>query len=391
MHPSSESAEVPASSSSPTDGQQEIAEELFQLAKYNIVDFAIILIDSSGAIRSWNAGAQQIFQHAEAEVLGKPSDLLFTSEDRRSHQPQLEMNQARETGRAEDERWHIRKDSSRFMASGVLTALRNRQGDLRGYAKVLRDITDRIKADALLQQARHYDTLAILAGGVAHDFNNLLTSILGNTSLALDQLPPLTPVRELLEAAVIASHRGAELTRYLLAYTGKGRFVSRRLEWSRALSKLRHVLERSVPNNIHLEFSLAPGLPEFLGDPVQIDDVILNLVVNAGEAMQNQPGTILISSGSESLDRSHLNSLGAADAEPGVFVYCEVADEGCGMDGKTLASIFEPFFTTKFLGRGLGLAAVSGIVKQSKGAIRVVSRLGTGTTFRVFFPALSAE
>ena len=391
MNRSSESAEAPISSPGPAGSQPDIADELFQLAKYNIVDFAIILMDSSAAIRSWNAGAEQIFQYTEAEVLGQTGDLIFTSEDRRNHQPQVEIGKARETGRAEDERWHVRKDGSRFMASGVMTALRNPQGDLRGYAKVLRDITDRMKADALLQQARHYDTLAILAGGVAHDFNNLLTSILGNTSLALDQLPSQSPVRELLEDAGAASHRGAELTRYLLAYTGKGRYISQRLEWSQAISKLRQVLERSVPNNIHLEFSLAPGLPEFLGDPVQIDDVILNLVVNAAEAMQKEPGEILISSGSELLDRSHLDSLGAPDASPGVFVYCGVVDEGCGMDEKTLARIFEPFFTTKFLGRGLGLAAVSGIVKQSKGAIRVCSRLGTGTTFRVFFPALPAK
>ncbi len=378
------------SNGGPARSRPEIADTLFELAKYEIIDFAIILMDASACITSWNAGAAQIFQYTEAEVLGMSSDMIFTSEDRQNQQPEREREEAKANRRAEDERLHVRKDGSRFMASGVLTALRDSQGELRGYAKVLRDVTDRLKADQILQQARHYDALAVLAGGVAHDFNNLLTSILGNTSLALDQLPSLAPTRNLLEAAVKSSQRAAELTRYLLAYAGKGRFVLRRLELTQIISEPRSVLERSIRQNLQLEFSLAGGLPEFLGDPLQIEDVILNLVVNAAEAMESQPGKILISSGCESLDRAQLDGLSAGDAKPGHFVYCEVVDHGVGMDDNALGRIFEPFFTTKMLGRGLGLAAVSGIVRQCKGAIRVSSRPKQGSTFRVLFPALPA-
>ena len=390
MRPSPESSDA-SESVKATSNQTDLAQELYQLAKYEIIDFAIILLDESASIISWNAGSEHLFQYTEAEVLGKSADLIFTAEDRRNQQPQIELAGARETGRAEDERWHVRKDGSRFMASGVLTGIRNQQGELRGYAKVLRDITERMKADALLQQARHYDSLAVLAGGIAHDFNNLLTGILGNNSLALDELPTFSPARALLKTAIQSSHRGAELTRSLLAYAGKGRFTSRRLEFSQILSDLRPVLRRSVSNKINLEFSLPGGSPRFLGDPAQIEDLILNIVANAADAMDSQPGRILIASGSEPLDRAQLDSLGAAYAIPGLFVYCEVADQGLGMDEKTVARIFEPFFTTKFLGRGLGLAAVSGIVRQYKGAIRVISLLGKGTTFRVFFPAQPSE
>lgn len=387
MHRPPEPSEALENDARRADKEPEISDELFQLAKYAIVDFAIILMDASASIKSWNAGAERIFQYTENEVLGKSANLIFTLEDRLNLESQAEIDGAMQNGRADDERWHVRKDGSRFMASGVLTALRDRHGNIRGFAKVLRDVTDRLKADAILQQARHYDTLAVLAGGVAHDFNNLLTSILGNTSLALDRLPMLSPARELLEAAVVSSHRGAELTRRLLAYAGTGRFVCKRLELSQLVSELLPILERSVPPKIHLDVDLAPGLPEILADPMQIDDVILNLVVNGAEAMAGQPGTILISTGSAHLDRNQLDSLNAAGASPGEFVYCQVADPGTGMDDKTMARIFEPFFTTKFLGRGLGLAAVSGIVRQCKGAIRVTSRLGEGATFQVFFPA----
>ncbi|MDQ6677215.1 MAG: PAS domain S-box protein [Acidobacteriota bacterium] len=361
-------------------------ESQFLMLRDGVKDYAIILLNASGHIVSWNAGAERIFGYSEAEILGQAAQVIFTPEDRRNCQPEQEMQTALARGWAEDDRWHLRKDRTRFLASGVLSALRDEEGQLQGFVKILRDITERQKHEQLLEQARKLETVGMLAGGVAHDFNNLLTSILGNTSLALEELSPFSSLRSLLEPVVHSSERAASLTRQLLAYAGKGRFESRPFELSSLVSQIRVRLEDAMPGNVRLEFGLAPGLPEVEGDPSLIEQVWMNLTLNAGEALEGREGTVRVETGFRSLVQRQIEELGGGEAAPGFYVYGKVIDTGMGMEEKIQAKVFDPFFTTKFLGRGLGLAAVSGILRQHKGMIRVFSRPGEGSTFQFFLP-----
>ena len=367
------------------------ADHLLRLVKEGVTDYAIILMNEAGLITSWNAGAERIFQYREAEILGQSCLTIFTREDRANHQAKAELESAIANGRADDEREHVRKDGTCFIASGVLTALHDENGELKGFVKVMRDITVRQKADRTLQQARHYETIAVLAGGFAHDFNNLLTSILGNISLVLDHLPTDSLSRRALTEAVDSSRRAAELTRLLLAYAGKGQFVNRRLQLSGLVADLGDLLRSSVSKRLRLQCEFGRNLPDITGDPAQIEQVVMNLVINAAEAMETKPGTISVSTGLAQLDQAHLDCLALSAAVPGNFVYFDVTDTGIGMDNKTLARVFDPFFTTKFIGRGLGLAAVSGIVRQHRGAIQVASKPGEGTSMRVYFPAWASS
>jgi len=222
---------------------------------------------------------------------------------------------------------------------------------------------------------------------MAHDFNNLLTSILGNANLALEEQPESSSARANLEEIIQASEKVAALTSQMLAYSGKGRHITRRVNLSTQVRDLANLIRGSVPNHVPLEFDLSDSIPLIDADPSQIQQLILNLVVNAGEAIGERHGVIRIKTGEETIDAEALPSASrASDLQPGVYACLEISDTGSGMDEQTLARIFDPFFTTKFQGRGLGLAAVFGIVRSHGGAMTVQSKLGDGSTFRVFLP-----
>jgi two-component system, cell cycle sensor histidine kinase and response regulator CckA len=221
-----------------------------------------------------------------------------------------------------------------------------------------------------------------LAGGVAHDFNNLLTGILGNASLALDVLNPPEPARSMLESVIQASERAADLTRQLLAYAGKGRFVVRPVDISTLVIEIGELMRTSIPKKMRFFLDLADDLPPIEADATQIQQLVMNLVLNAGEAIGDCAGTVHV------ITRMETRSLdGAANAASGRHVCIEVRDTGCGMDEATRAQIFDPFFSTKFTGRGLGLAAALGIARSHQGQIDVESSPGAGSTFRVWLPA----
>jgi nitrogen-specific signal transduction histidine kinase/ActR/RegA family two-component response regulator len=250
------------------------------------------------------------------------------------------------------------------------------------------DITERKKFEAQLRQTAKLESLGVLAGGVAHDFNNLLLGILGNASLAFDTTPRSNPNRALLQDVVNASQRAADLTRQLLAYAGKGRFVVELIDFPALIREISTLIQSSIPRNVQLRFSLPEGLPSVEADVTQMRQLLMNLIINGGEAIGDRNGTVLVSTGVQQVDEHYVHSVQASgDLESGMYVFIEVQDTGCGMDQETIGRIFDPFFTTKFMGRGLGLAAAMGIVRGHHGAIKVYSQPGKGTTFKVLFPA----
>jgi PAS domain S-box-containing protein len=494
------------------------------------------MLSPEGRIASWNLGAQRVKGYTAEEVIGRDYACFFTLEDQAAGQPRLGLMRAEADGRYETEGWRVRKDGSRFFANVVLTAVRDSDGALEGFAKVTRDITERrgmldqLQAhqeelertvaqrtqelrdsqrtlqliydahqdpmlllsvlpegghrvvscnqacaqmmdmpreelagrafDALIREPREpmltacraaleegrtqhlervvsrpggdriYDTevipvldargacthllvasrditdrnrmeeslrqgqklesLGVLAGGIAHDFNNLLTSILGNANLGNLVLPLESPGRSYLQQIEEASLKAADLTRQLLAYAGKGKFVVAEVDLNRAVNEMTQLLSVSISKKAVLRLDLAPSSPKLKADPAQIQQIIMNLVTNASEAIGDEKsGMITLRTGVQHLDSEYIRNLAPAfPLEPGRFATLEVSDTGCGMSLETQARIFDPFFTTKFTGRGLGLSAMMGILRSHHGSLKLYSEVGRGTTFKIFLPAL---
>jgi nitrogen-specific signal transduction histidine kinase/CheY-like chemotaxis protein len=257
----------------------------------------------------------------------------------------------------------------------------------------MRDITDRRRFERHLQHTQKLESLGLLAGGIAHDFNNLLTGIMGNASLGLTELPDSAPIRRNLREIVSASERAADLTRQLLAYAGKGRFVLERIDLSQLVREIEPLIHTSIPKMVDIQLDLEAGLPAIEADPGQMQQLVMNLIVNGAEAIgEGNPGAVVIRTEARDLDAEEIRREFPNDPlTPGSYVGIEVRDTGSGMDEATRNRIFDPFFTTKFQGRGLGLAAVSGIVRTQKGAIRVYSTPGRGSSFQILFPAVAAQ
>ena len=265
-------------------------------------------------------------------------------------------------------------------------------GEPRRFVGVVADVTERRRMQERLRERARLESVGLLAGGVAHDFNNLLTGILGNSSLALDTMDRSDPARPMIEAAVAATERAAALTRQMLAYSGRGRFVITHIDLSQLVRELATLLRTSVDRSIDLRLELESNLPLIEADSVQIQQLVMNLIINAAEAMHERSGEIVTRTLSCRLDESHAASRNPLfEISPGDYVCLEVADQGVGMDEATMARIFDPFFSTKFTGRGLGLSATLGIVRGHKGSLTVESEPGQGTTFRIYLPALRSE
>ncbi|MBJ6723813.1 response regulator [Geomonas sp. Red875] len=272
---------------------------------------------------------------------------------------------------------------SRFEVEGKLHLLLM-ASDISGKKK-LEEENKKIESQML--HVQKLESLGVLAGGIAHDFNNILTAILGNADLALTRLPTASPATDNLRRIEDAAHRAADLARQMLAYSGKGRFVIQPLEVNRVIREMTQMLEVSISKKAKLSYQLGEDLPFVDVDNTQLRQVIMNLVINASEAIGHEPGCITITTGVRECTRTYLSETWIDDKLPeGEYVAIDITDTGCGMDNETVAKIFDPFFTTKFTGRGLGMAAVLGIIRGHRGAIKVSTVLGEGTTFTLLFP-----
>lgn len=253
---------------------------------------------------------------------------------------------------------------------------------------VARDVTEQARAEAALLQAQKLESLGLLAGGVAHDFNNLLTAILGNLNLAQMNLPKASPILPYLGNIERTVLRAAALTRQMLTYSGKGKFLIQAVNLRQVVEEMMHLLAVSISKKVVLHSEIPEDLPALEGDPTQIQQIVMNLVINASEAIGDTDGTISIAAHGVMLDESFIaGHLPRQAVSPGPHVIFEVSDTGNGMSPETISRIFDPFFTTKVLGRGLGLSAMLGILQSHHAGVNIYSEIGRGTTFRIYFPA----
>ena len=263
----------------------------------------------------------------------------------------------------------------------------------RGNDSVLaiaRDIGERRRMQEELVKAQKLESLGVLAGGIAHDFNNILMAIIGNADLAIMRLNKESPAIDNLRKIELSAVKAADLAKQMLAYSGKGKFVIEQIDLNLLLQEMLHMLEVSISKKVLIRFNLVANLPSVAVDATQIRQVVMNLVINASEAIGDQSGVIAITTGCMDCDKSYLKDVWLVEnIVEGFYVYLEVTDTGCGMDKGTLEKIFEPFFTTKFTGRGLGMAAVLGIIRGHRGAIKIYSEPGKGSTFKILLPASS--
>jgi len=352
-------------------------------------DDAIISKDLNGIVQTWNRGAERLYGYSALEIMGRPMSLLLPPD--RPDEEALILKRLAKGERVDHfETTRLRKDGRQIDVSLSISPIYDKEGIVRGASHVARDITERRTLETQRLHTQKLESLGVLAGGVAHDFNNLLTGILGNASLVADSMHAANPNRQILAECIQAAERAAQLTRQLLAYAGKGRFVVEPVSLSALVREISTLIQTSIPRKVQVRLELADNLPTVEADAGQLQQVVMNLIINGAEAIGENVGLVVCSTASQMVDEAYMNTLGAEALyiKPGLYVTLEVNDSGCGMDEATLASIFDPFFTTKFTGRGLGLAAVSGIVHGHKGAIKVYSSPGRGSTFKVLFPAM---
>jgi len=370
------------------------ASEANYQAIFNATNDAIIVLDAdTGAVLDANRRTCQMFGRQREEVLaGSLAELVGRAAESPPEDIDVRVRQAA-AGQVQLFEWPARDSQGRCFWVEI-NLKRAIIGEARCVLAVVRDITERKKAEearrkleARIQQAQKLQSLGLLAGGAAHDFNTLLTVVLGYADLALRDAGADSPVSSSLKEIKKAAERAAELTQQLLAYSGRGHFVTQKLDLNALIEEMAHLLKVSISKTAVLEFDFAPDLPAVEADPAQIRQVVMNLITNASEAIGERPGTIRIATGVVDADRAYLSETYLDEALPeGRYVYLEVSDTGCGMDEQARARIFDPFYTTKFTGRGLGLAAVLGIVRTHGGAIKVHSEVGKGSTFRVLLP-----
>jgi len=362
---------------------------------------AYLLTDLSGIIREANHSAADLLGVQPRFLVGKALVSFVALEDRPRLRGEIGRWQSEPAAKSIELRLHPRGGET-FDASLTLSVARGGPRDKAfGFRWLVRDISAhhqltqelrvreeiaRREAEASEAHAYHVqklESIGVLAGGIAHDFNNLLHVVLANADLARLHVPGDSPAREHLDEVVRATQRAAELTQQLLAYSGRGAVESRQLDLSREVREMATLLRTAISKQATLKWDLSPELPPVTADPTQLRQIVMNLITNASDALGEGSGTITL--------RTGVVESAESDAEPPVSVFLEVSDSGCGMDTDTLQRIFDPFFSTKFTGRGLGLAAVMGIVESHQGHVRIRTAPGEGTTFRVVLPAVAGE
>ncbi len=284
----------------------------------------------------------------------------------------------------------LRKNKKKPLVARRISPVFDNQGDTRWQIVVDRDISEERRRQEKMAHVQRLESLGVLAGGIAHDFNNLLGIIMGNVSLARSTITSRDPIAGSLKNIEETSHRAANLCNQMLAYSGKGKFVVQPINLSELVEEMIQLLEISISKKVSMRYELTPVLPTVKADTAQLQQVIMNLVINANEAIGDRNGTIVIATGQVDADVDYLRSSYVEEEilKPGPYVWLEVSDTGCGMNSLVRERLFEPFFTTKFTGRGLGMSAILGIIRGHHGTIKVYSEVGKGTTIKVLFPAV---
>ena len=351
---------------------------------------AVIETDAAFRVREWNPTAERVFGYTREDVLGQDPRLLVPQEYQAEVADQRQALLRSEAGsRFTTE--SLTRTGQRILCDWYASALRSEDGRFIGTILLAEDVTDRRRAESALRQAQKLESLGVLAGGIAHDFNNLLTAILGNTELALERVRENPPLRAALQRIEATTQRGADLARQLLAYAGKAHFAVRPLDLNALIREMSELLSVSISKKVTLRTDLQPDLPAVEADSAQFQQVVMNLVTNASEAIGEQAGTVTLRTRGVTYAKADLvTAFPGQVLDPGRYVRLEVQDDGCGMDAETIGRIFDPFFTTKFTGRGLGLSAMLGIVRGHRAGLRVESASNKGTTFILLFPASDA-
>ena len=366
--------------------------EAAELGRYRLLvnavtDYAIYMLDTNGRITSWNPGARRLKGYEEAEILGQHFSRFYIDEDRAAGLPALALATAAKDGRFEGEGWRVRKDGSRFWANAIIDPIRNPAGELVGYAKITRDLTERRDAQLSLERTREVlfqsqkmDALGQLTGGIAHDFNNLLSAIIGSLELARRRATDASVIR-LIDNALRGAERGSSLTHRMLVFARRQELNFQPVDIVALVHGMAELLERSIGPSVRIETRFPLGLPWVNADPNQLEMALLNLAVNARDAMP-EGGPIVIAARPETVTLAH------GRLQPGEYVCLSLTDTGEGMDEDTLARAIDPFFTTKEAGKGtgLGLPMVHGLAEQSGGQLILESQKGRGTTAELWLP-----
>jgi len=362
------------------------SEQQFSLLVQGVTDYALYMLDPNGIITTWNAGAQRIKGYEPAEVIGRHYSMFFQADDVANHVPQRALATVVSEGRYEGQGWRVRKDGTRFLVHVVIDPIRNEQGDLIGYAKITRDVTESVQAQQEIKetrealfQAQKMESLGQLTGGIAHDFNNLLMVILGSLELARKRVPQDSKVQSLLNNAIAGAQRGATLTQRMLAFARRQELDPQPVDVGGLIRNMSDLLCRMLGAGIRVDTQFPLVLRPVLVDMSQLEMAVMNLVINARDAMGGE-GRILISASEDSFPGS----------PPGSdrLICIAVIDTGPGMSEATLQRAMEPFFTTKGAGKGtgLGLSMVHGLAAQSKGHFVLKSVVGEGTSAELWLP-----
>ena len=360
----------------------------FQIFLESVPDYAIFVLDSSGHVASWNGTAQQIIGYATQEIVGKHFSIFYRPDERRAGVPNRALELAVQKGRHEMEGWRIRKNGTPFFVTGVLTAIRDDNSNLLGFASVIRDATERrntqeklVEAREQLAMAQKMEAIGKLTGGIAHDFNNLLMIIGGSAQLFKRLLDPKLP--RAIEALQSAAKRGETLTRQLLTFSRRQHLSPTVVDLNASIRNLRPMIESSLRGNIVYKEAINPNLWPVKVDLAELELAIVNIAVNARDAMPNG-GVFALTA-----ENVTVNNSSGQDGQNGDFVAIEFGDSGTGIPPDLLSKIFDPFFTTKEVGKGtgLGLSQVYGFAHQSGGTVRAESKVGLGTAITIYLPS----
>jgi PAS domain S-box-containing protein len=369
------------------------SERQFEVLVQGVSDYALYMLDAQGNVSNWNHGAERIKGYRAEEIVSQHFSTFYTTDDRAAGEPGRNLATALRDGRFEGEGWRHRKDGTRFWAHVIIDAIRDETGELRGFAKITRDITEKVEAQKALMlareelfQAQKLEAIGQLTGGIAHDFNNLLMAVLGSLEILKKRLPDDPSLMPLLQNAIHGAERGAALTQRMLAFSRRQELNMAPIGMAGLIDGMMDFFQRSLGSDLGIVTDIPAGLPPVLSDAVQLESALLNLVVNARDAM-TAGGTVTITA------RDVHFAQGADRLSPGHYVKISVADTGEGMEPETLARATTPFFTTKGVGKGtgLGLPMVQGLTEQSGGRLSIDSQKGKGTTVSLFLPVARLE